>query len=61
MFEEAKGAIVGTSTSSGIGVLLWVHDAIPILSTIGILAGTILAIHGVFELILKYIKRGKDD
>ena len=51
---EAKAeTIVGSGTTSGILILTWAHDVIPFISEIGIIMGTILAIHGVYELIRK--------
>lgn len=49
---EAKADVLGGSTiTSGIVVLNFLHDSMPFWSTIGIVCGTILAIHGVYELV----------
>jgi hypothetical protein len=54
---EAKAdVIVGSSTTSGILILNLAQNIMPVLSFIGIIAGTILALHGVYELGMRYYR-----
>lgn len=57
--NSIKDTIMGISTASSIIILDIFHELMPIISTIGIIAGTIVAVHGAIELILKYVRRGK--
>lgn len=57
MFNHAyANTIIGATSASGIYVLDLMHDTIPYISTLGIIAGSILAVHGVVELSIKYYR-----
>jgi len=52
--------IKGTASGSGILAMTWINSFPTWLSTIGLICATILAVHGVYELILRYYRKYKD-
>lgn len=66
MFVAKAEVITGSTTTSVIAGLSFAHDVMPIISEIGICAGTIVALHGVWKILyhhywrLKYSKKHED-
>ena len=64
MDKAATDTVKGAGSVGGMIVLqwvqaAWVNDFVTLITTIGIVAGSILAIHGVYELFRTYYKAYK--
>lgn len=61
MFSEAKADLIkGSITAVASGGFSFTTDVMPFISEIGVCAGTIVALHGVYLIIKTYILRHKD-
>lgn len=60
MFSTAKAEVlIGSVTTATIAGSSWISEMLPIISTIGMIAGSIVAVHGLGKIVYGYYKMWK--
>lgn len=61
MFKSAHAAeiAIGAAAAGTSGMAGMLHDLIPLISTIGVLAGTFVALHGTYKIVREWLHARK--